>query len=65
MEKKDESKKDNIVYFIYTHEKAKNFKISISIDVWEYPVGAIETYSIDTNGIELIESPDFICEDFY
>lgn len=40
-------------------------KISISIDVWEYPVGAIETYSIDTNGIELIESPDFICEDFY
>ena len=39
--------------------------VFISIDVWEYPIGAVETYSIDTNGVELIESPDFSCEEYY
>ena len=39
--------------------------IFVQIVIIKYPVGAIETYSIDINGIELIESPDFICEDFY
>ena len=36
--------------------------VFISVDVWEYPVGAVETYSIETSGIELLESPDFGCE---
>lgn len=39
--------------------------IFVSIDVWEYPIGAVETYSIDARGIELVESPDFSCEGYY
>ena len=39
--------------------------VFISIDVWEYPIGAVETYSTETRGIELVESPNFSCEDYY
>ena len=54
MEKKDESKKDNFVYFIDTHEKAKNFKISISIDYKEAEsLEKIKQYERNKENMEL------------
>ena len=54
MEKKDESKKDNFVYFIDTHEKAKNFKISISTDYKEAEsLEKIKQYERNKENMEL------------
>lgn len=39
--------------------------IYISIDAWEYPIGAVNYYSIENDGVELLEKPSLICEDFY
>lgn len=40
-----------------------NNRISVVLDAWEYPTGALNYVHIDNSGVELIEEPDLICDD--
>ena len=39
--------------------------IYILLEAWEYPIGALNYINVEGNGVELIESPDLVCDDIF